>query len=211
MPVRIVSAGGGGVTLSAASTGSEFTATLPANTGTVVTTASSAAVTPAMLTQPMTLATAQASTSGTAIDFTGIPSWARRITVMFNGVSTNGSSLVQIQLGTLAGVETTGYNAGAVIQATASHFTGNVTTGFPINVAQNSGPTAVRFGSYIFSTLGSNIWVGQGNIHESTVYAMGAQCAGAKTLAGVLDRVRITTVNGTDAFDAGSINILYEG
>jgi hypothetical protein len=33
---------------------------------------------------------------------------------------------------------------------------------------------------------------------------------GSVTLSGTLDRVRITTVNGTDTFDAGTINILYE-
>jgi hypothetical protein len=34
--------------------------------------------------------------------------------------------------------------------------------------------------------------------------------SGGVALGGALDRVRITTVNGTDTFDAGSINILYE-
>jgi len=34
--------------------------------------------------------------------------------------------------------------------------------------------------------------------------------AGTKTISGVLDRIRLTTVNGTDTFDAGSVNILYE-
>jgi hypothetical protein len=57
----------------------------------------------------LTLATAKTTTSGTFVDFTGIPSWAKRITVMFNGVSTNGTSTFQIQVGTSAGVETTGY------------------------------------------------------------------------------------------------------
>jgi hypothetical protein len=35
--------------------------------------------------------------------------------------------------------------------------------------------------------------------------------AGSVTLSATLDRIRITTVNGTDTFDAGSINIAYEG
>jgi len=149
------------------------------------------------------------STSGTSIDFTSIPSWVKRVTVMLQGVSTNGSSLVQIQLGDSGGVETTGYNSGAVIQASATLFSGNVTTGFVIGVA-NDGASSVRHGSYIISLLGNNSWVGQGNIHESTAYGLGPQCAGSKTLSATLDRVRITTVNGTDTFDAGSINILYE-
>ena len=158
----------------------------------------------------ITSGTAVASTSGTSIDFTSIPSWVKRITVMFDGVSTNGASLVQIQLGDSGGVETTGYNSGAVIQASATLYTGNVTTGFVTGVSGGSAASSLRYGTYIISLLGSNTWVGQGNIHESTSYGLGAQCAGAKILSATLDRVRITTVNGTDTFDAGSINILYE-
>lgn len=158
----------------------------------------------------ITSGTAVASTSGTSIDFTGIPSWVKRITVMFNGVSTSGSSLVQIQIGD-GSVNTSGYNSGAVIAASATTWTGNVTTGFVTGVSANSGATSLRYGTYIISLLGNNTWAGQGNIHESTFYNLGAQCAGAKVLSGTLDRIRITTVNGTDTFDAGSVNILYEG
>ena len=154
--------------------------------------------------------TAVASTSGTSIDFTSIPSWVKRVTVMMNGVSTNGTSLVQIQLGTTSGVETTGYNSGAVIQASATLYTGNVTTGFVTGVSGYASASQLRYGTYIISLLGSNAWAGQGNIHDSSQSGLGAQCAGAKGLTATLDRVRITTVNGTDTFDAGSINILYE-
>jgi hypothetical protein len=161
--------------------------------------------------QRIVLSTAVASTSGTSINFTDIPSWVKRVTVMFSGVSTNGSSLVQIQLGDSGGIETTGYNSGAVIQATATLYTGNVTTGFVTGVSGGSAANSLRYGTYIITTLGSNIWTGQGNIHESTSYTLGAQCAGAKTLSDTLDRVRITTVNGTDTFDAGTVNIMYEG
>jgi hypothetical protein len=35
--------------------------------------------------------------------------------------------------------------------------------------------------------------------------------AGHVSLSGALDRIRLTTVNGTDTFDAGSVNIIYEG
>jgi hypothetical protein len=161
-----------------------------------------------MAASAITSATAQ-SASGTSVDFTSIPSWVKRITVMFSGVSTNGTSLVQIQLGDSGGVETTGYNSGAVIGTTATSYTGNITTGFVTGVDLNSTASSIRYGSYILSRLDGNTWVGQGNIHDSN-YTLGAQCAGAKTLSATLDRVRITTVNGTDAFDAGTINILYE-
>jgi len=82
---------------------------------------------------PLVSGTSQASTSGTSIDFTGIPSWVKRITVMFNGVSTNGTSNKQIQLGDSGGFETTGY-LGASVQLTdaASVNAATITTGFGI-------------------------------------------------------------------------------
>ena len=207
MPVRIVSAGGGGVTLSAASTGSEFTATLPANTGTVVTTASSAAVTPAMLTQPLTLGTAQASTSGTAIDFTGIPSWVRRVTVMFNGVSLSGTSRLVVRLGTSSGVVAAGYTAVAIAINSASSTAGAAeTTGF--SVFQNLAADTVS-GHMVISRITGNTWVASHTVRvAATICSIGG---GDITLAADLDRIRITTVGGTDTFDAGSLNIMYEG
>jgi hypothetical protein len=156
---------------------------------------------------PLTSGTAVASTSGTAIDFTGIPSWAKRITVMFNGVSTNGTSNVQIQLGTSGGIQTTGY-AGTFgyIGATTGIF--NLTTGFG---SYNDAAADVRSGSLAISLLdgSTGLWVCSGLLGW-TNRGFVLPTSGAKTLSGTLDRVRITTVNGTDAFDAGSINILFE-
>ena len=156
-----------------------------------------------------TLATAVASTSGTSIDFTGLPSWIKRITVMFSNVSTNGSSNYQIQLGTTSSIETTGYQAVSTYGPAAG--TGTITTGFPIfsntagdfksgalvfTLLDSSNNTFVCFGS--FGQFGS-----QPNYNHTT--------GGNKSLASTLTRLRITTVNGTDTFDAGSVNILYEG
>jgi hypothetical protein len=207
MPVKLNSSGGGSVTLDTVSTASNFTATFPAATGNVVTTGSTAAVTPAMLTQPLTQSTAQASTSGTSIDFTGIPSWVKRITVMFNGVSTNGTSNKQIQLGDSGGFETTGY-LGASVQLTdaASVNAATITTGFGIRSALAADTIN---GAVVITNLTSNTWVAQGALTDSSRGA-GYLVGGAKALSDVLTQVRITTVNGTDAFDAGSINILYE-
>jgi len=151
--------------------------------------------------------TAQNSTSGTSIDFTGIPSWVKRVTVMFNGVSTSGTSNYRIQLGA-GSVQTTGYNSNCLTASSASAAaTTNATAGFDIGSISTAGATL--YGSAIFSLLGSNGWVCQGqfsNIGDSRSHYP----AGAVALSGTLDRVRITTVNGTDTFDAGSINILYE-
>ena len=151
--------------------------------------------------------TAVASTSGTSIDFTGIPSWVKRVTVMFAGVSTNGTSNYRIQFGAGSN-QTTGYNSNCLTGSSASAAsTANATAGFDIGSISTAGATL--YGSVIFSLLGSNSWVCQGqfsNIGDSRSHYP----AGAVTLSGTLDRVRITTVNGTDTFDAGSINILYE-
>jgi hypothetical protein len=158
---------------------------------------------------PLTSGTAVASTSGTSIDFTSIPSWVKRITVMFNGVSTNGTSQYLIQLGS-GSVTTTGYaSTGTAIQGATAGANGS-TIGFQLG--NTDGAAAwVKRGSAVFQTLGSNIWVGSSSLSITGAAADRAEfSAGNVTLSGTLDRVRITTVNGTDTFDAGSINILYE-
>ena len=154
-------------------------------------------------------ATAQASTSGTSIDFTGIPSATKRITVMFNGVSTSGTSLWQVQIGA-GSVDTTGYKSayGAQNVAASALGLGTATTGFVITVVVNAAQTSQ--GIITLATLGSNIWVQNGIVNNIDSTAYQNTSSGSKTLSGTLDRVRITTVNGTDTFDAGSINILYE-
>jgi len=58
--------------------------------------------------------TAVASTSGTSIDFTSIPSWVKRVTVMFAGVSTNGTGSYLIQIGDSGGIETSACNRAKV-------------------------------------------------------------------------------------------------
>jgi len=167
-----------------------------------------AQVTPAKLSQPLTRATATTATSGTAIDFTGIPSWVRRITVMLNGVSTNGTSFMQIQLGDSGGVEASGYFGGTGgIQGTNACTYLASSTGF---VIPGSTAGALRAGILSLVNLNTtNTWVASGTFDDGASFAGLTQ--GAKILSAALDRIRLTTVNGTDAFDAGEINIIYEG
>ena len=196
MGVKLVSASGGSVEINPPATASSFTATMPAGTGNVVVAGINSAV---------TAATAQASTSGTSIDFTGIPSWVKRITVMFSGVSTNGSSSPLVQLGTSGGVVTSGYGGtGSLIASTVT--SQNFTTGFG---ERSQDSAAVRSGAWVITNVSGNIWVCAGVLGRSDG-ANTSVTGGTVTLGGTLDRVRITTVNGTDTFDAGSINILYE-
>jgi hypothetical protein len=155
--------------------------------------------------------TAVASTSGTSIDFTSIPSWVKRITVMFQGVSTSGSSVPQIRLGS-GSVDATGYTQanGQVVNAGATVISNNPTTGFGLNGnVWSSGVVIVGKIEFVLLNSSTNLWVATGVLGRTDSGGI-ELLGGAKTLSGVLDRIRITTVNGTDTFTAGSINILYE-
>ena len=156
------------------------------------------------VTGSITRGTAVASTSGTSIDFTSLPTGIKRITVMFSGVSVSGTSNIQIQLGDAGGIEATGY-LGVAVNYSGSGAS-NPLTGFAIASALAAN---LLSGHLILTNISGNIWVASGLLGTSnTTFA--AYTAGNKTLSDVLDRVRITTVNGTDTFDAGSINIFYE-
>jgi hypothetical protein len=150
--------------------------------------------------------TAVASTSGTSIDFTGIPSWAKRITVMFNGVSTNGTSNYLIQLGDSGGIETTGYVCGSAAITTITGLSTS-TSGFILRLfaANQSANGAARF-----NLLSGNTFAGEGTFYDGLGSQGIVTMAGTKILSDTLTQIRITTVNGTDTFDAGSINIMYE-
>lgn len=153
--------------------------------------------------------TAQNTTTGTNIDFTGIPSWAKRITLMLSGVSTSGTSNWLIQLGTASGIENTGY-LGVGSWNGSSGSGSNYTAGFGLLIGSAA---HVLHGQIIISQLSSvtNTWTcfgscggtggGAGFIYNTT---------GAKSLAAALTQLRLTTVNGTDTFDAGTVNIMYE-
>jgi hypothetical protein len=147
----------------------------------------------------------QASTSGTSINFTSIPSWVKRITVMFTGVSTNGSSVpfCQIQIGS-GSLATTGYESNSYTLAGSATGTAS-TTGF---LVRGSGANLTASGQMVLTLLdaATYTWVASHIFSDNTntqVYTGG----GTKALSGTLDRVSVVS---TDTFDAGSINILYE-
>lgn len=164
-------------------------------------------ITPAKLSQPLTMGTPVASTSGTSIDFNNIPSWVKRITVMWAGVSTNGTSNVIVQIGSSGGIKTSGY-VGAGTSFAAAGATLAMSTGFLTSVDTQAAQT--RNGSSVLTLLSNNTWT-----YTSVLGNPGATvgilwAGGHADLGATLDRIRITTVDGTDTFDAGSINILYE-
>jgi len=157
-----------------------------------------------------TLATAVASTSGTSIDYTGLPSWIKKITVMFNAVSTTGASNYLIQIGS-GSLTTSGYSScGVAMQSGTTNTTAVTSTAGLLATAdfQTGGVTNT-------GTLNLNLITGSSYVCTALSArndgARVSTCTGNISLAGALDRLRITTVNGTDTFDAGTINILYEG
>lgn len=160
------------------------------------------AVTPSKLSQPLTLGTAQATTSGTVKDFTGIPSWVNRITVMPVGVSLSGTSQILVQLGS-GSVQTTGYEGGAFTPA------GNYntsTSGAQANAGLSAAYTVS--GTITFTRASGHTWVWTAVTYSPTsIHGLGA---GRVTLGGNPTIVRVTSANGTDTFDAGTVNILYE-
>ena len=155
---------------------------------------------------PLTSGTAIASTSGTAIDFTGIPSTAKRITVMFNGVSGNGSSNLLVQLGTGGAptYTTSGYNSTTTVAA-GSVSTASSTAGF---IVWQNVSSFTMSGTMVLTNITGNTWVSNTTVKLSSTET--AFAGGDIALGAALTAVRITRVNGTDTFDAGSINLLWE-
>lgn len=160
--------------------------------------------------QRMLLTASVNTTGGTSVDFTGIPSWANIVTVSFNGLSTNGTSLPQIQLGTSSGIENSGYLGSTDALTSTGNAAALFTTGVSIGRAGTSTVAAMRRGMAKFVRLTGDTWVASVMFGQSDAAIIGL-AGGSKALVGVLDRVRITTVNGTDTFDSGVASILIEG
>lgn len=152
--------------------------------------------------------TAVASTSGTSIDFTSIPSWVKRVTIMFSGVSTNGTSALLIQIGDAGGIEDTGYVASGSNIGTGTTTVSGSTAGFILMVAAVAANTFQ--GSVVMTLISSNTWVSSGILSRSSNDSFSTS-AGTKALSDTLTQLRITTAGGANTFDAGSINIIYEG
>ena len=212
---KLVSNSGGGAILSPTASAIDYTITLPAATDTAVLANTTQTLTNKTLTSPtisspvfssannIFMGTAQATTSGTEYGYTGIPSWVKRVTVQFSGVSSSSSGL-NIQLGS-GSYTTSGYTSTNGTSSPGSYSS----SGFLLN---NYGFTSGGFNGFYVLTLvnsATNLWAGSTAIssYDGTnpyQYVGG----GVVTLAGTMDRVRVYT---TSAFVRGSINIMYEG
>jgi len=157
----------------------------------------------------LTRATAQTA-SGTSVDFTGIPSWVKRITVMFSGASGSSTSALVCRLGTFAGFTTVGYfsvyegigvNGGTTAIASSTTFFG---------VIGGLAATDILYGTVVLTHMGNNIWTITGTVCRDAANDAIFMTSGSVTLAGTCDRVQLTWANGTDTFDNGTVNIMYE-
>ena len=153
--------------------------------------------------------TEQASSSGSAINFTSIPAWVKRITVQLVGVSTNGTSPICVQIGTSSGLETSGYVTTGGQVTSGGVGTVQQTNSFPCQNESSAGTILTGTLTLTLQDASDNTWlavfVGFGEGNGAMFFGMGR-----KALAAVLDRLTVTTAGGTDAFDAGVINITYE-
>ena len=186
----------GSITVSAPAVAGSTTQTLVNVTGTLA---------------PIVSGTAQTApfTDNTRAEFTSIPPWVKRITVMFQAVGTNGTSNLQIQIGS-GSFATSNYTSACTYNSSGNAPTVlNVTSGFlltPIN-----GATEVMTGIATIVLISSNSWVFSGSLSDSALVPNVNTGTGSIALGGTLDRIRVLAVNGTDTFDTGSvINILFE-
>lgn len=156
-----------------------------------------------------TYATPIESTSGSNIDFPGIPSTARRVSIMFSGLSTNGSDPPLIQIGA-GSVDTSGYLGSASDIGGATPGSTNSTAGFRIGTAAFAWAAGrVIHGKAELNFISANIWTFTaifGASDAAGIFITG----GSKSLSGALDRVRITTTGGVNTFDAGTVNVSWE-
>jgi hypothetical protein len=144
--------------------------------------------------------------TATGPEFTGIPSWVKRITLMCSSLSPSSTANMLIQLGSTT-YTTTGYRGVGQNWGPTSTTTTSYTTGF--GIGNTTGTAADSFnGLFTISLLGSNLWTCSGSVGRDNSN-LGSATAGAVTLSGTLDRIRFY-IDGTATFDAGTINIQYE-
>jgi hypothetical protein len=226
MPIKLNGSTSGFTQIDAAAVASSNTLTLPSGNSTLVDLVSTQTLTNKTLTSPtltsptisgavvstmassvLTSQTAVASTSGTSIDYTSIPSWVKRITVMFNGVSLSNTDAIIVQLGT-GGVPTTSGYTGSSTRLQAIAVSTNAYSGSGFELVALGVAANLATGSLVITNMTGNTWICTG-IVAGTVTNLQDTTAGVIAMAGVVNLVRITST-GTATFDAGSINIMYE-
>ena len=149
------------------------------------------------------LQTAQATTSGTSIDWNTIPAGVKRVTLTLSAVSTNGTSDLQVRLGS-GSIDTSGYSGTATNTSTSTAMSAGFLLTYGV-AAANSYHSVVNLD---LINPSNNTWAMTSSTFGTT--ASTALSGGSKAFSGSIDRIRLTTVNGTDTFDAGVANVSWE-
>ena len=156
------------------------------------------------LAQGLRLSSVQTPISVAFVDFTSIPSWVTRATILFDKISLSAGADILVQLGDAGGLETTNY-ASASSGGGASVSTSSSTSGF---IVLSGSSACVQSGSMVIANITGNTWVSSHSTSRTDTAAFRSG-GGTKTLSDILTQIRITTTS-TDNFDAGSINIMLE-
>ena len=156
----------------------------------------------------ITLVTAQATTSGTAWDFTNIPSWVNRITVMLASCKESASSIFVVRIGSGSIDTTATYETTATSSGSGGNVTSGSTTATSFYLSGNNNSTYANSGDVYLTRQSGNTWTISGSLSQNGVAS--TAIGGVKTLSGALDRVRLTTSTGTDTGTNGSVSISYE-
>lgn len=155
-------------------------------------------------------ASAIATQSGTFKDFSGIPSWARRVTLLLYGLSTSGASDILIQLGSSATPLSSGYiNGQSVFSSSSGVLNSTSTAGIPI---YNNSATYIWTGRIVLDLLepGLHNWVVTATLNNTITSPAAVISTGVAPLTAALSMVRITTASGTPTLDAGYASISWE-
>ena len=185
----------GTVTVAVPAVAGTNTVTIPAVTGTAVVSGQNSAITAA------TALTA----SGSSVDFTSVPSWVKRITVILNNISFAAAGTLKIRIGA-GSLSTSGYSSiGSVFNNGPAITISSVTDGVSA-VSSSSGTTQI-IGQAVLTLINTNEWVCAGSFGRITDN-LSVITQGSITLGGTLDRVSLVATTST--FDAGTVNIFYE-
>jgi len=150
---------------------------------------------------PLTRASVQVPNNVNSVDFYSIPSWVKRITIFLNGISTNGSADLIIQIGSSGGFETSGYTSVAYDNG------GSVTDTSSFIITRATTSSSNSYGIITICNAYDNSWVSSGQVSYGSILT---SSNGVKGLSSTLDRLRLISIGGTDKFDAGAVNIMYE-
>lgn len=159
-------------------------------------------------TGPLTEMGSQTS-AGTNNVFSSIPSWAKKITVVFDAISLSGSANLLLQLGTSAAIESSSYASNcATVQSSATVIT---TDTFGI-VTRLAGTSNYASGIIDLIKIYGNFWIAKGAVRHFGASDFVSTVTGQKNLSGAIGQLRLISSNGTDTFkSSGAFNVFYEG